>query len=151
MDSPLPKDGQGNPFFDTDLGLIQEKTITFTAGGDGAVGAITLFTVTGVVKVQLFGLGVTNTTIETGAKIEAGVSGTTAGLIAQTAADAPDVGEIWHDAAPDAKLEALSVLTKRIITSNIIQTIGTDTVNSGAITYFCLWSPISANGNVVAA
>lgn len=152
LDFLLPRDANDNIFFDTDLGAVAVKPVTFTAAGDGAVGAIDLFTVTGLVKVQVIAVCKTTLTIQAGATIEAGIAGNTASLIAQTAGDAIDVGEIWHDATPDAKLEALTVLTKNLVHGeNIIQTIGSDTIDTGAVEYICIWSPVSKDGNVVAA
>lgn len=135
----------------TDLGLIVSKAITYVAGTTGATGATTLFTVTGAVVVRLFGV-CTTLLDEAGATatIEAGISGNTAALIAQTNAVDIDANEVWVDNAP-ATIEALP--SHKIIGNgqDIIQTIATQAISAGVLTYYCLWSPISSDGNVVAA
>ena len=61
-----------------------------------------------------------------------------------------DVGEIWIDNAP-ATVEALPALQILAAGTDIIQTIATDTLTAGTLTYYCLWFPISTDGNLVAA
>lgn len=135
-----------------DTPLIVRKSVTFTATGLGAVGAHDLFVVTGDVKVKVYAVCKVVTAIETGATVEVGIAGATAVIIAQTAGDAPDAGEIWHDASPDAEFEAESVAPFNIISdgNDIIMTIGTDTINSGQIDFYCEWKPLSLGATVVA-
>lgn len=130
------------------LGLLATpKSITYAAGSTGAVGATTLFTVTGVVAVRLFAVCSSNLT---GAgTIEVGISGNTASLIAQTTGTDIDSGEIWLDTGP-ATVEGLPA-EKILSATNIIQTIATDTLTAGTLTYYCLFTPISTDGNVTAA
>lgn len=127
------------------------KAITFLTATTGAVGNTTLATVTGVVAVQIFAVVGTTTTITGGSTIEVGATGNTAGLLAQVASDALDVNEIWHDGTPDKTIELTSVLVKNIVSQNIVQKITTQPIKTGAVTYYILWAPISANGNVVVA
>lgn len=133
----------------TNLGLVATKAITFVAGTTGATGATTLFTVTGAVAVRLFGV-VSGADVTGSGTIEAGISGNTAALLAQTTGTTLDVGEVWVDTGP-ATVEALPALQIIGAGQDIIQTIGTDTLNAGTLTYYCLWTPISSDGNVVAA
>lgn len=133
----------------TNLGLMETKAITYVAGTTGAVGATTLFTVTGVVAVRLFGV-VSGADVTGTGTIEAGISGNTAALLAQTTGTALDVGEIWVDTVP-ATVEALPALQILAAGTDIIQTIAGSTLDTGTITYYCLWNPISDDGNVVAA
>jgi hypothetical protein len=130
------------------LGLTSTKAITYAAATTGAVGATTLFTVTGTVGVRIFGV-VSGTDLTGSGTLEVGVTGATAGLIAQTTGTNLDVGEIWVDNGPAVVegLPALSIISGK----DIIQTIGTNTITAGTIIYYCLWFPISADGNVVAA
>lgn len=146
-DSTFTRDGNFVPI--TNLGLIASKAITFSALTTGAVGATTLFTVTGAVAVRLFGV-VSGADVTGSGTIEAGISGNTAALIAQTTGTALDVGEVWIDNAP-ATVEALPALQIIGAGQDIIQTIATDTLTAGTLTYYCLWTPISSDGNVVAA
>lgn len=59
--------------------------------------------------------------------------------------------EIWHDATPDQTLELSSVLTQKLITDDIIQTVASDAVGSGVIDYYCIWYPLSSESGLVAA
>ena len=147
----LPSDGQGKVLYDPDFGFPVEKSITYTATGNGAVGAINIFIVTGPVALKIIGKCTTTLTIQAGSTIEIGTALTTAGLIAQTVSDAPDVNELWHDAAPDASVELTSVMTKSFVSQNVIQTIANDTIDTGAITFMGFWYPISSDGLVVPA
>lgn len=133
----------------TSLGLIESKAITYAAGTTGAVGASDLFTVTGIVAVRIFGVCGTDLTSGGAATMEVGITGNTASLIAQTTATGIDAGEIWIDNAPATVelLPSFSILNG----TTVIQTIGTTTVTGGALTYYCVWVPISSDGNVVAA
>jgi len=96
-------------------GIIETKTITYTATGDGATGALNI-----------------------------------ASLIAQTTATDIDANEVWIDTAP-ATVEALP--GDKILTNgtDIIQTVATDTVTAGAITFYCIWTPLSSSANITSA
>lgn len=126
-----------------------EKSITFAATTTGATGAHTIATVTGTVAISIFAVVNTSATIQAGATIEVGTATTTAGLIAQTAGDTLDANEIWHDASPDASIELTSVLKDNIVSEDVIYTVATDTIDTGAITFYIRWAPISSDGNVV--
>ena len=134
----------------TDLGLMASKAITYVVGTTGATGATTLFTVTGTVAVRVF--GVCGLTLVGAATLEVGITGATAIILAQIAnATTLATDEIYTDATPTTKVEALP---SQLIIGNgqdIIQTIGSTALTAGQLTYYCLWTPISADGNVVAA
>jgi len=132
----------------TSLGLVETKEITYAAGTTGATGATTLFTVTGVVAVRIFGVCSGDLTSGGAATLEVGISGNTAVLLAQTTATGIDSGEFWIDTAA-ATIELLP--NPSLCQANIIQTIGTTTVTGGTLKYYCIWVPISEDGNVVAA
>lgn len=132
----------------TNLGLTLSKTITYVAGTTGAVGPTTLFTVTGCVAVRIF--GVCSVDIAGSGTIEVGIVGNTAALIAQTTGTAIDANEVWIDNAP-ATIEALPAIQIIGAGQDIIQTIGTDTLSAGTLTYYCLWTPISSDGLVESA
>lgn len=131
------------------LGLTESKALTFD-GTIGAVGFSTLFTVTGVVAVRVF--GVCGTTLVGAATLEVGITGATAVILAQIA-DATTLAtdEIYTDATPTTKVEALPALLIIGAGQDIIQTIGSTAITGGQLTYYCLWTPISTDGNVVAA
>jgi len=136
-----------------------EKEITFVGGTadgigdyDGSGNPFSIFTVTGDVEVKVVAIGKTNL-VGSSATLEVGISGNTAALIAQSSAEAIDAGEIWHDATPDSGIELSSVVTQNIIANgaDIIGTVGTANITSGAIRFLCLWRPLSRTGVVVAA
>lgn len=145
--SSFPRDANGVPIWTE--GIIASKAITYVAGTTGATGAKTLFTVTGCVAVRVF--GVCGLTLVGAATLEVGISGATAVVLAQIA-DATDLAtdEIYVDATPTTKVEALP--SKLIIGNgqDIIQTIGSTALTAGILTYYCIWAPISTNGNIVA-
>ncbi|MBI3936776.1 MAG: hypothetical protein HY323_07345 [Betaproteobacteria bacterium] len=122
----------------------------------GAAGAFTVFTVTGVVEVQVFGVCNTNAITAGGAvTLELGVAGNTAVLIAQIA-DARDLiaNEVWVDATPTTTVEPWDADAKTFILTNgqdIIQTIGVGGLTGGTIDYYLMWRPRSADGAIVAA
>jgi hypothetical protein len=126
------------------------KEITYAAATTGAIGNTKLCDVTGVVNLSIFAVCSTDLAGAT-AKIEVGTASSSAGLIAQTTATDIDVKEIWHDATPDSSIELTSIITQKIVTDNVIQKISTAAISGGVLTYYILWSPISADGNVVLA
>jgi hypothetical protein len=142
------RDANGVPI--STEGLIESKSITYVAGTTGATGATTLFAVTGCVLARVF--GVCGLTLEGAATLEVGISGATAVILAQIAnATALATDEIYTDATPTTKVEAMP---SGLIIGNgqdIIQTIGVTALTGGILTYYCVWSPISIDGNIVAA
>lgn len=130
-------------------GIVLSKSITYLTASTGATGATTLFTVTGDVMVEIFAVCSVDLT-GAGATLEVGIAGNTAALIAQTTGTTIDVGEIWATTSPATVLTepAWKILTN---STNIIQTIATAAVDTGSLTYYCLWVPISTTGNVVVA
>jgi len=124
-----------------------ESTWTFSELTTGAVGAHTLFTVTGNVLVQVF--GICDTDLVGAATLEVGVTGNTAGLIAQTAnATTIDDGEILVDATSAVGVEALPSTYILNDGNDIIMTIGSAAITAGVIDFYCLWRPLSSNGLV---
>lgn len=127
------------------------KTVTFTGtAGNGAIGTVNLFTVTGDVLVTIFAyctesLAGANT-------MEVGVNGNTAGLIAggSFSADFVDAGMVIWDSAEIGTIFAPSA---SIIGggADIIITITAADTTAGTLKYYCLWRPLSDDGNVVPA
>jgi len=111
---------------------------------------VTVFTVTGDVVMGVFGIVKESLTTSDAITAELGVSGDTPKLIAQVA-DATGLAqnEIWHDATPDATIENESVVVPKIVSNgqDAILTLG-GTVTAGSIAFYCLWYPLSSNGNV---
>lgn len=144
------RDANGVPI--TTDGLIAKKEQTFEdAAGSGAVGTVDLFTVTGVVYAKVVGL--CNTNLAGAATLEVGVTGSTALCLAQIA-DATDLdaGELYADGTPAAfKAVSDTVPPENLITTDIFATVGSTAITAGQVDFYCLWRPISDDGNVVAA
>ena len=129
---------------------VTRKNVAFDgSAGNGAIGTVALFTVTGTVLVKITPV-CTENLVDATATIEVGISGDTATLIAQTTGTDVDANEIWHDATPDADIEAASVMKEFIITNgqDIILTVATAAVSDGTIDFFCFWEALSADGYV---
>jgi len=127
-----------------------QSTVTFAAATTGTVAAHTIFTVTGLVALSIVAKCGTDLA-GASATIEVGTALSTPGLIAQTTATNIDANEIWHDATPDASIELTSVMTKKIVSQDIAYKIGTAAVSGGVLTFYVFWTPLSSDGNVVAA
>lgn len=148
----------GSPVTDIRYSLQAVKDMTFAGATtndpgdyDGTGNPATLFTVTGPVLLEVAGF--VETTLVGAATIEVGFTGATPQLLAQVAdATGLATGEIWHDATPDAKFEASSVLVQQLVNDlDVIQTVGTTNITAGAIRYVAYWYPLSPDASVVAA
>jgi len=135
----------------------ERKVLVFDGGaGSGAVGANTLFTVTGAIHVMLVAACIESLTEALAtATVEVGISSDTAGLIPQTNAVDIDVGEIWRDATPSG-MEVMSSFGGAFIGDgeDIILTVAGGAgrnVNDGTISFTCFWTPLTPDGSVVAA
>lgn len=133
---------------------IARGNYNFTDDG-GSQGAFTIFTITGDVLLQVF--GICDVALESGGvpTLELGVAGNTAVLIAQIV-DATDLiaNEIWHDATPTTTVEQLDLDGSfMFIVANgqdAIMTLGGADLTAGDIDVYALWTPLSADGLVVA-
>jgi len=136
-----------------------EKAITFAGGTTNAIGdhdgtgnPFDIFTVTGDVKVKVVAV-CTTTLVGASSTLEVGTSGGTAVIIAQTTGTDIDVGEIWHDATPDADIELSSVAKEYIVANgkDVIGTVGTANITAGVIRFTVMWKAVSRNGDLIAA
>jgi len=129
-------------------GKPARKALTFS----NDTGTVSLFTVTGDVVVRIVPICKTNLASAGAANIEMGVSADTDAMIASTLATDIDANEIWHDASPDSSIEAESVFREYIISNgdDVILTLSAQ-VDSGAITFYCFWYPLSLGASVVPA
>jgi hypothetical protein len=118
-------------------------------GDDGGTSdPYTLFTVSGIVAVKLIGYSTVLPVSAGGGTLAVGTAITPVGLLPATTASTMAVGEIWHDATVDASVELSSVMTEKIVTQNIIETVGTADITAGNVHYLCLWRPLSPNATV---
>lgn len=133
------------------IGHEAHADIKFGTGNvSGTPGAYTLFNVTGTVSVKILATCETDLA-GASATLAVGTALTTAGLIAQATGTDIDANDIWHDNTPDASVELTSVLTEKIVSDNIILTIGTAPVTGGRIKFTVIWKPISSDGHLESA
>lgn len=120
--------------------------ITFTETGDGAVGTLTLGTVTGEILVESI-CARCSTTLVGAATIEVGVASDTAALIAQIA-DATNLvaNELWISASPTGRVE--TAVVNKVVGDDIILTIGSTALTAGVIKMLIEWRPITDDGNM---
>ena len=138
-----------------DASRVAQGNYNFT-DDTGATGAYTIFTVTGDVLLQTFGICDVALTSGGAATIELGVAGDTAAFIAQATATALIANEVWIDATPTLTKEILdpAAVPRTWIVANgqdVIFTIGGADLTAGDIDFYALWRPLSTDGNVVAA
>jgi len=113
---------------------------------------VAVFTVTGAVIMKIIAECLTDVESAGACDIELGIVGATDHCIVTTDATLLEDGDIWHDATPDSDVELLSVTHKQIIIdgADVILTLSAQ-VDSGAIAFYCFWTPLSSDGLVVAA
>jgi hypothetical protein len=127
------------------------KTIAFDGNaGSGATGTITLYTATGDCLASVFGVCSEDLVSAGGGTASLGLVGNTTAWIAATTATDIDSGESWVDNAPGI---GEAPTATRIVPrgADIILTVGTSAITDGTITFYCLWRPLSDDGNIVAA
>lgn len=140
----------------TTRGLIATKTIAFDGtAGNGAVASpnVALFTVTGTVWFSAFGVCSEDLVSAGGGTLALGGLTGAQSIIANTTATTIDSTEVWLDTTP-AKLRPVTGAIEQGQISNgdnIIATVGTADITDGTITFYCIWVPISSDGNVVAS
>lgn len=155
-------DGQGK-VIRGDFAFRTSKRITFAgattnAWGDdgGTLDGGAIFTVTGLLKVQVFAEVITN--LAGGATAEVGIAGATAIFLAQETDTNLDAGNIWlNDGTPAAYYiigeEQAAADNAPIYVLNgqdiILTTAGGANTTSGVIDFFALWSPISDDASLV--
>jgi len=146
-------------------GLISKKSITFAGatanawGNDGGTldGGV-LFTVTGLVYVRLMAICTVDCT-GAGSTDEVGITGDTAILMPITTMTSLDAGQIWlHNATPATyfivgeQQAAADNLPEYMFNGNdIILTTKTANTDTGVVDFYCIWRPISVDGNIEAS
>ena len=141
--------------FAVDVGGVSRHAIgnwNFT-DDTGAAAAYTIFTVTGDVALQIFGLCQVDLTSDGAATIELGIAGNTAALVAQTGFANVDAYTTWQDATPEDNPGAITSLPTFVVANgaDIIMTIATADLTAGDLDFHAYWVPLSTNGNLVAA
>lgn len=134
--------------------FLVRKTVAFTgAAGNGAVGAVALFTVTGPVAFRLTAV-CTESLVGATATLSVGTAAAVAGIIGLTTAEDIDVGDLWFAAAPATVLDTIANAELEFaigdgadIQGNVLVAPITD----GTIAFNLIWWPLADAGNVVAA
>ena len=125
---------------------------TFSASTTGAVSSHTVFTVTGDVLVQVVGICKSNLTSGGAATISMGTAADVENLIALTTAVDIDLGEVWQNATPTPDVGAALTAPGPVSSgADIVIDILSATITGGQLVFYCLWRPLSSDGNVVAA
>lgn len=156
ISATFPRDANQVPIRNTQDIFITKITRAYAGtAGLGAVGTTNIFTVTGIVCARIIGLCTEDLASAGGGAISIGVVSTagaaasTNGLIVATTATNIDVGEVWVDATP-VNGALLSSTPRFIDTGSITEVVATGDVTDGTIDIYCLWSPFTRTGNVVA-
>lgn len=126
------------------------KTITFDGTtGNGEIGTVAIATVTGRVLLSDL-VAFCKTTLVGAGTLELGVTGNTAGLIAQIA-DATTLAEneFWNDATPTG-VRAATPIVDKAVAGDIFLTVGSADITAGVIEISGLWLPMSTDGNLAA-
>lgn len=127
-------------------------TIAFDgAAGNGAVGTVDLFTITGRVLVTWFSGFTTESLAGANAELEAGSSGDVDTLIANTVGTLIDVNEWWQATPVAGSADLPTGSVDVLFSSDIILTIGVANVTNGTMVFDVWFTPITDDGNLVAA
>lgn len=137
------------------------KTVTFTgAAGTGAVGTVSVFTVTGRVLVHVIAPYCTTNLTEAGAtaSVALGTTNQTQRFVATTTSTAIDVDEWWTTSTPTlgsvdlpSASSGTNDMASVLVAENVIITCTGQATNAGVIAFYCLWEPLSAGATLVAA
>lgn len=123
------------------------KQLTFDGeAGSGGVGTVKIADVEGSVLLLYGGILCLTSLDGSTATIELGTAADTDGLVAQTTATDLDAGEFWQDSSPEAGVSA--AIVNKVVTGDIILTVGTAAVSAGKIEVTFYWLPLSNNGNM---
>lgn len=135
-----------------ETGLPSRKTKKLLTFSNTGTGNQSLATVTGVVEISVLAVCKTSLVCHAATTLSVGVTAAATSIITTTGGSGIAAEEIWHDASPDAKIEALTVLNKYITSDDIICAVASGTgIASGAIEFTILWSPLTEDGEVTAA
>ncbi len=126
--------------------LLQD--ITFAT----STGTVNVFTVTGDVLIRIIPVITTDVVPDSTANIRLGVVGNTDAMIVDTPTNGLDARGIWVDQSPDNEIESDERIRGYIVTdgNDVVLTLSAQ-VNSGVIRFYCFWTALSSDGNVVNA
>ena len=147
MSTVLFRDDNYAPIQDL-FGVVTSKAVTFLI----STGPIALFTVTGDVIMRVFGICKTACASAGACNGSIGVSGNTQIFVPTTDMTTLAINEVWVDASPATTVEP-DLSSANYINSNgqdVILTLSAQ-MDSGAITFFCQWRPLTAGSKVEVA
>ncbi len=127
-----------------------EKEVTFA----NTNADVDLFTVTGFVSIKLIVVCETNVESSGGANLAVGITGTLNAIIGVTDCTDLEAGDIWHDNSPDSSIESLAAMRNYLIANGLDIVLDVETakqVDSGVLTFYLWWAPLSDDGKVVVA
>lgn len=131
-------------------GLVASKTVTFTgAAGNGAVGTVPLFTVSGQVLVALIAVCSTSLT-GASATIAVGNSTTSTRYLPQQTATNITAGKTWDLTGLVSAGTAPNTTPNQVAfdTEAIIATIATANVTGGVLTFYAYYKPLTSGATV---
>jgi len=138
------------------VGRLVIKSLTdMSTGFDTTDSPVTMFTITGDVMLQVFGVVQTaiTSTSNTGT-LSLGNTAAILGFIGTSTVDGSQfvAGDIWNDTTPATDIAVISSdITVIGGGADIILTIATNNMTAGAMEMYCLWRPLSSDALVVAA
>lgn len=140
-----------NHLIQGDLPMTETKTTAFDgSAGNGAVGTVPLFTVTGDVLMRIFGV-CTESLAGASATISLGVSGNAVGMLPALTATTVAAGDLFLDAGSPVGTGTIPNVKVVGDGSDIIITVATANITDGTIRWICVWRPLSADADVTAA
>jgi hypothetical protein len=127
---------------------METKALVF----NNDTGVIPLFTVTGRVWVELIAVGDVNIVSAAAANMRLGVVGNDNAMLVDTVATALTANLFWNDQTPSDVIQTSDRRRRYDISNgaNIILTASAQ-IDSGAVTFYVFWGPISDDGLVEAA
>lgn len=145
--------------FYTEAPYLVEKTIEFDGGaGSGAVGTVSVFTITGKVLLRAIVGTCSESLVSAGGGTLVLEASDGFDLIPQTTATDLDADDLWADASPAETVGVALAATQKDIVLNggasgatVVITVGTDDVTDGTITIHALFYPLSSDGDLEAA
>jgi hypothetical protein len=138
---------------------LVEKSIPDVSVLTTTASPVTLFTVTGVVIAKVVGVsGAALASTSSTGTLAVGVSGATAVHLAAATINGtnfPAANTVWTgDASPTVLAEVMSAGPLTGVLQGptpIIATIATNNLTTGSIKFYCIYTPVSSDGAVVAA
>ena len=119
------------------------------SSGNGAVGDVTLFAITGRVWLLGFTAFCTSGLSEGGATatIQVGTAAVDGGIIAVVNAVDIDTNEFWMDGTPAAELVQMDAAQVDVLlSSNIVAKVTSQAVSGGTIIFDAWYIPVTSNG-----